>query len=68
MQTQFLGLRVVLMVTNKKTSKNWMITDLITSFSSVKKQSADEFKVRLSNGAGKTLIISVENLNKNYTW
>jgi hypothetical protein len=68
MQTQFSGLRVGLMVKNKKTSKNWMITDLITSFSSVKKQIPDEFKVRLSNGSGKTLIVTVDNLNKNYTW
>ena len=68
MQTQFSGLRVGLMVKNKKTSKNWMITDLSTSFSSVKKQIPDEFKVRLSNGSGKTLIVTVDNLNKNYTW
>jgi hypothetical protein len=34
----------------------------------VKKQIPDEFKVRLSNGSGKTLIVTVDNLNKNYTW
>lgn len=67
MDTKFAGLTVGLMVKNNKTSKNWMITDLVTSYSSVKKQLPDQHKVRLSNGA-KHLLISVENLNKNYKW
>ena len=44
-QEQFSGLRVGLMVKNNKTSKNWIITDFVTSFSSITKQSPDEYKV-----------------------
>jgi hypothetical protein len=68
MDTKFAGLRIGLMVKNNKTSKNWMITDFVTSYSSTKKQQPDEFKVRLYNGAGKHITISVESLNKNYKW
>jgi hypothetical protein len=56
------------MVKNNKTSKNWIITDFVTSFSSISKQSPDEYKVRLANGMGKYLIVSVDDLRKNYTW
>ena len=68
MQTQFSDLKIGLMVKNNKTSKNWMITDFVTSFSSIKKQTPDVFKVRLSNGAGKTMLLTVDNLKKNYSW
>jgi hypothetical protein len=68
MQGQFSGLRVGLMVKNNKTSKNWIITDFVTSFSSIAKQTPDEFKVRLANGMGKYLIVSVSDLRKNYSW
>jgi hypothetical protein len=68
MQEQFSGLRVGLMVKNNKTSKNWIITDFVTSFSSIAKQSPDEYKVRLANGMGKYLIVSVDDLRKNYAW
>jgi len=68
METRFVGLKVGLMVKNIKTSKNWMITEFVTSYSSVKKQSPDEFKVRLSNGTGRHQVISVEDLRKNFNW
>jgi hypothetical protein len=68
MQKEFTGLKVGLMVKNNKTSKNWMITELITSYSSVSKQSPDEYKVRLSNGMGKYSIVSIDSLKKNYSW
>ena len=68
MQKEFTGLKVGLMVKNNKTSKNWMITELITSYSSVSKQSPDEHKVRLSNGMGKYSIVSIDSLKKNYSW
>jgi hypothetical protein len=67
-QKEFSGLRVGLMVKNIKTSKQWIITDFVTSFSSITKQAPDEYKVRLANGMGKYLIVSVEDLRKNYTW
>ena len=66
MKTQFAGLKIGQTVKNSKTSKNWIITDFISAFSSTKTKSPDEFKVRLSNGAGKTLLVSVEVLKKNY--
>lgn len=68
MQTKFSELKVGLMVKNNKTSKNWIVTDFVTSFSSIKKQSPDEFKVRLSNGMDKTILVSVDVLKKNYSW
>jgi hypothetical protein len=67
-QQEFSGLRVGLMVSNNKTSKKWIITDFVTSFSSISKQKPDEYKVRLANGMGKFLIVSVEDLRKNYNW
>jgi tetratricopeptide (TPR) repeat protein len=45
MKTQFAGLHIGLMIKHKKTSKSWMITDFVTSFSSVKKQIADEYSM-----------------------
>jgi|694.fasta_scaffold05898_23 hypothetical protein len=68
MQKEFTGLELGLMVKNKKTLKNWMVTELITSYSSIAKQSPDEFKVRLSNGMGKYVIVPIDKLNKNYEW
>ena len=44
----FEGIKVGLMVKNIKTSKNWVVTDLITEFSSPGKSTPDVFKVRLS--------------------
>jgi hypothetical protein len=67
MQVEFLNLKVGLIVKDKK-SKSWMITELITGFSSSKKTLVDEFKVRLSNGLGKHKIISVDYLKKNFKW
>ena len=66
MQTKFSGLTIGQIVVNKKTSKRWLVTEFITAYSSVKSQSVDEFKVRLSNGGGKTVLVSVDALNKNY--
>jgi hypothetical protein len=68
MDTKFAGLRVGLMVKNTKTSKNWIVTDFVSSYSSVKKSEPDIFEVRISNGAGKYQKISVDSLKKNYSW
>jgi hypothetical protein len=56
------------MVKNIKTTKNWVVTDLITEFSSPDKSIPDIYKVRLSNGAGKSQNITVKSLLKNYKW
>ena len=68
MQTQFSGLKIGLMVKNNKTEKNWMITEFLTTFSSLKEREPDEYKVRISNGMGKSQIITLNNLKKNYNW
>jgi hypothetical protein len=68
METQFAGLKIGSMVQNKKTLKKWMITEFVTSYSSVKKQLPDEYKVRLSNGLGKNIIVTVDDLKKKYDW
>jgi hypothetical protein len=65
---QFTGLSVGLMVKSNKTLKSWIITDFVTSYSAVNKSNPDQFKVRLSDGAGKNTIVSVDALKKNYTW
>jgi hypothetical protein len=67
MQAIFSDLKIGLIVKDK-TSKSWMITEFITSFSSTKKNSADEFKLRISNGLGKHKVLSVDYLKKNYKW
>ena len=66
MQTKFSGLKIGQVVVNKKTSKRWLVTEFITAYSSVRSQAVDEFKVRLSNGAGTNIIVSIDALNKNY--
>lgn len=69
MTTQhFNGIEVGLMVRSNKTSKTWIVTDLISEYSSPKKASPDIFKVRLTNGIGKSLNLTVSSLSKNYTW
>lgn len=67
-QIYFEGLKIGLVVKNTKTSKNWMLTDFVISYSSVKKPSPDQHEVRLSNGMGKSIVVSVDKLRKNYTW
>jgi hypothetical protein len=68
MITQFEGLKIGTMVKNLKTSKNWIVTDFISSYSSVKKSEPDVFEVRISNGIGKSQKISIDSLKKNYEW
>jgi hypothetical protein len=67
-KTNFEGLKVGLLLTNIKTSKVWIVTDLISEYSSVGKSSPDVFKVRLSNNAGKSQSVSVDSIRKNYKW
>ena len=64
----FDGLFVGLMVENKKTKKRWLITEFISSYSSLNKKQPDVFTVRLSNGMGKNLTIQVDELRKKFLW
>ena len=65
---KFSGLEIGQIIKNNKTLKNWIVTEFITSYSSVKKSQPDQYKVRLSNGMGKSLVVSVDSLRKKYQW
>ncbi len=65
---KFNGLKIGQVIKNNKTSKNWTVTEFITSYSSVKKSQPDQYKVRLSNGMGKFIVVSVESLMEKYKW
>jgi len=66
--TNFNGIKVGTVVQNIKTTKKWIVTDLITEYSSPGKSSPDIFKVRILNGAGKSMNLTVSSLSKNYIW
>lgn len=55
-----------MMVKNKKTKKNWLVTEFISSYSSLNQSNPDVFSVRLSNGMGKTILVSVDDINTKY--
>jgi hypothetical protein len=65
---KFNGLQIGQVIKNNKTLKNWIVTEFITSYSSVKKSQPDQYKVRLSNGMGKFIVVPVDSLRKKYKW
>lgn len=65
---QFKEIYVGLAVRNRKTQKNWMITEFITGYSTISKKTPDVFKVRVSDGAGNNKQITIEDLNKKFIW
>lgn len=56
------------MVKNKKTNKNWLITDFVSSHSTLNKKAPDVFSVRLSNGSGKSITVDVKELKNKFSW
>ncbi len=68
MKTNLLGLKIGSIVKNKKTSKIWIVTDFVTSYSSVKKRTPDQFKIRLSNSMNKSILVDEKELNEKFDW
>lgn len=68
MKINISGLKIGSLVKNKKTSKIWIVTDFVTSFSSVKKRTPDQFKIRLSNSMNKSILIDEKELEDKYDW
>ncbi len=68
MKTNLSGLKIGSLVKNKKTSKTWIVTDFVTSFSSVKKRTPDQFKIRLSNSMNKSILVDEKELQDKYNW